>query len=112
VARCDDCVHTTVEPATDSYDEVLREVARADGMVGVDASPLSILDYVLIEEGYQPPLLTLSNRPNTTDYGRALVPSQTRSHRTHRRASGGAGTVLTDRCRVTRGSSQGAELRL
>lgn len=70
-SRCRRCERETLEPATDGYDEVMVMVSVADqgGVLSLDSSSLSIIDYSLDGDGYHPPPMNLNNFTDPQDYG-------------------------------------------
>jgi hypothetical protein len=70
-SRCANCELDTLTPATDGYDEasVMVSVAERDGVLSLDASSMTIIDYSLDGDGYYPPPFNLANITDITDYG-------------------------------------------
>lgn len=59
-ARCHDCEVDTIEPATDGFDEALVSLTINDsnGVLSVDTTTLTVVDFSPDGDGYQPPLFS------------------------------------------------------
>lgn len=70
-ARCQDCELDAIDPATDGYDEalIMVTITETDGVLSLDASQLSVVDFVPTETGYYPPVLTREMLVDPQDYG-------------------------------------------
>lgn len=70
-SRCRQCERETVAPATEGVDEaiVMVELVERNGVLSIDASSLTAVDYSADDDGYQPPKIDLGLMMTYRDIG-------------------------------------------